>query len=93
MKLGALYLKIIFIFQKSHFKHCQQYPEVALFGLEREKSVKPQNYHISLDLPQIKKISALSYLQLLKLKKIKCLYFLDWTLFEGDMSVMSFFGL
>ena len=50
-----------------------------------------QNYHISLDWPQIKKITALTFLQLLKLKEIKCLYFLDWTSFEGDMSRFSLF--
>ena len=36
------------------------------------------------------KISAFFPLQLLKLKKIKCLYFLDPTSFEGDMSILSF---
>ena len=33
-------------------------------GLEGAKLAKSQNLHISLDLPRIKKISALSYLQL-----------------------------
>ena len=36
------------------------------------------------------KMSALFLLQLLKLKKIKCLYFLDQTSFEEDISSLSF---
>ena len=36
------------------------------------------------------KISALFLLQLFKLKKLKCLYFLDLTSFKGDMSFSPF---
>ena len=36
------------------------------------------------------KMSALFHLQLLKLKKIKCLYFLGQTSFEEDISSLSF---
>ena len=53
---------------------------------------KTQNCHISLDLSQIKKISSLSYLQLLMLKKRNCPYFLDQMTFQGDMSFFSFCG-
>ena len=38
----------------------------------------------------IMKISPLLFLQLLKLKKIMCLYFLDQTSFDGDFSFLSF---
>ena len=51
---------------------------------------KQQNDHNSPGWPLITKISALSFLHLSKLKKIKCLYFLDPTSFEGDMSFLSF---
>ena len=77
VKLGSLNLKKKFIVQKSHFKHCHQNIEVVILGLEKEKLVTPQNGHISLDLPKIKKISALHDLQLSNFEKIKCLYFLD----------------
>ena len=36
------------------------------------------------------KMSALFLVQHLKLKKIKCLYFLDQISFEGDISSLSF---
>ena len=78
---------------KTCLRGCAGWWRFPILGLERSKLAKTQDRHISLNWPPIEKISALSYLQLLKLKKIKCLYFLDWTLFEGDMSVMSFFGL
>ena len=38
----------------------------------------------------IKKITPLSFPQLSKLKKMKCLDFLDQTSFEGDMSFLTF---
>ena len=45
--------------------------------------------HNSPDLPQIKKICALSFIKLLKLKKIPCLYFLDQMSSKLDMSNLS----
>ena len=59
----------------------------GFFGTFRKR----QNYHNSPGWTLIMKISALLFLQLSKLKKIKCLYFLDQTPFEGDMSLFSFF--
>ena len=51
---------------------------------------KRENGHISAPEPQIKKIKALSILQLWKLKKIKCLYFLDLWLKGWDMVILLF---
>ena len=53
------------------------------------KSKKDKKFiYLSNDIPS-KKITPLSLFQLLKLKKI-CLYFLDQTSFEGDMSFLTF---
>ena len=54
---------------------------------------KQQNYYKSPGWSLIMKISALLFLELLKLKRIKCLYFLDQTPFEWDLSLLSFFDL
>jgi hypothetical protein len=54
---------------------------------------KLQNFHNSPGWTLIMKISALLILQLLKMKKIKCLYILDQTSFEEDMSFLSFRNL
>ena len=58
---------------------------------ERFSSIfmKQQNYHNSPGWTLIMKMSAF-FLQLLKFKKTKCLYFLDQTSFEGDISFLSF---
>ena len=53
--------------------------------------MKQQTYHNSPGWPLIVKMSTLFLLQLLKLKKIKCLYFLDYTSFEEDISFLSFY--
>ena len=42
--------------------------------------------------PKIKKIIVLCFLQLLKLKKIKCLYFFILWLVERDMAIFCFRG-
>ena len=52
--------------------------------------MKRQSYHSSPGWALIMKRSALLFLQLWKLKEIKCLYFLDQTSFEGDMSCLTF---
>ena len=70
-----VWLELIFML----INHPHKLNENYNIGQERAKSVKNQNHHISIDLPQIEKITAYSFLQLLKLKKIKCLYFLDQT--------------
>jgi hypothetical protein len=49
--------------------------------------LKQENDHIFAPEPQIKKIKALSFLQLLKLNKIKCLYFFDLRLRGQDMAL------
>ena len=51
---------------------------------------KWQKAHISLNFGQIQKIKALYFLQLWKLKKIKCPYFLDPTSYNWDMSILRF---
>ena len=53
--------------------------------------MKQQNDHNSPGWPLIMKISALLLLQLLKLKKIKCPYFLHHTSYNWDMNFLIFF--
>ena len=58
------------------------------FGPERGKS---QNFHNSPELPLIMKIRALSFLQLSKLKKIKCPHFFYQTSYNWDISIIYIF--
>ena len=48
----------------------------------------PKNAHISAVWPLTKKIKALCFLQLWKLKKTKCLYFFDWRPDSRDTAIL-----
>ena len=60
---------------------CPILPKLCVIG---------ENGHISAQGPPIQKIKVLSFLQLLKLKKRKCLYFFYWRPLGWDMAIFLF---
>ena len=66
--------------QKSRkFRKCQKFEEIH------------QNGHSSAIWPPNENLRALSFLQLLKLEKRKCLYFLDFWPVGWDIAILSFY--
>ena len=68
----------------SHFQTCEVFSSTFM---------KRQNYNNSARWTLIMKISTLLFLQLLKLKKIKCPYFFDQTSYKWDISFLWFKNL